>query len=185
MILEWSAVILTLAYVWLATKEDIRCWYLGGAAAVLSIFLFVMKGLYAESFLYFIYAVLAVWGFVAWKKEGDDGPILSYGYPAHLGLIMVASILAVIVYWIFGHLPGAEKPALDASTTGFSLLATWLTIRKELHNWVYWIIIDVVTAWMYYSREMPIYAVLMLVMSIMAVYGFIQWRKDYIQQDYA
>jgi len=36
----------------------------------------------------------------------------------------------------------AALPFPDAATTGFSLVAQWMTTRKWLENWLLWIVVD-------------------------------------------
>jgi nicotinamide mononucleotide transporter len=73
-------------------------------------------------------------------------------------------------------------PLLDSFTTVFSFIATWLVAKRVLENWIYWICIDALTVYLYFSRELNLYALLSLAYTFMAVYGYIQWRKDLIRQ---
>ena len=53
-----------------------------------------------------------------------------------------------------------------------------LATRKWISNWIYWIVIDLVSVWLYWSRDLEIYALLMLIYALMAVYGYYSWRAQ-------
>ena len=61
-------------------------------------------------------------------------------------------------------------------------MTTFLVARKVLSNWLYWVVIDAVSVYLYWSRGLDIYALLMLVYTGMAVYGYLQWKKNYDRQ---
>jgi nicotinamide mononucleotide transporter len=50
--------------------------------------------------------------------------------------------------------------------------------RKVLENWLYWIGFDLVAAALYYSQGFQATTGLFLVYVVLAVRGFIAWRRD-------
>ena len=68
------------------------------------------------------------------------------------------------------------------SNTVFSFLGTYLQITKVLESWLYWLVINLASVWLYQDRGLEIYAVLMGLYSILSVYGFLRWRKSYRSQ---
>ena len=71
----------------------------------------------------------------------------------------------------------AEKPLIDSFTTIFSFIATYLMAKKWIENWLYWIVIDGVSVYLYYTRGLEIYALLMFAYTIIVVYGYFEWKK--------
>ena len=69
-------------------------------------------------------------------------------------------------------------PLLDSFTTIFSFIATWMTARRVLENWIYWIAIDGLSVYLYYSRGLDVYSLLSFVYTGMAIYGYFNWKKD-------
>ena len=63
-----------------------------------------------------------------------------------------------------------------------SLSAAWLTARGKLENWLYWIAIDAVQAWLYTAQGLAFTAFLFLVYLVIASVGFIEWSKTYRRQ---
>jgi nicotinamide mononucleotide transporter len=96
----------------------------------------------------------------------------------HALLIIIGGIVSVGFYYLVTNIfTDAARPLIDSFTTIFSFIATYLTIKKWLNNWIYWIVIDVVTTYLYVSRELYLYAGLMAVYSVIALYGYLQWKK--------
>jgi nicotinamide mononucleotide transporter len=63
-----------------------------------------------------------------------------------------------------------------------SLFASWLTARVKLENWLYWIVVDAVLAWLYAAQGLVLTAFLFLVYLVIAAAGFIEWWKTYRRQ---
>ena len=63
-----------------------------------------------------------------------------------------------------------------------SLFATWLTAGGKLENWLYWIVVDAVQAWLYAAQGLVFTAFLFLVYLVIASVGFIEWSKTYRRQ---
>ena len=63
-----------------------------------------------------------------------------------------------------------------------SLFATWLTAAGKLENWLYWIVIDAVQAWLYATQGLVFTGFLFLVYLVIASVGFNEWSKTYRHQ---
>jgi nicotinamide mononucleotide transporter len=181
---EVAAVVCGLIYVVLAARENIWCWFWGGLNAILSIYLFVEIKLYAESMLYFYYLIASVYGWYAWKharRVSEEHAIVEWNWQRHLIFIGVGFALSFVLFQFLVHFTDAQMPLIDAHTTVFSFLATYLVTRKVLSNWIYWIVIDAISVGLYASRGIFLYAVLMAVYTVIAYFGYRQWQKMRIQ----
>jgi len=179
LLLEILAVIFGVAYIVLAAKNKISCWLFGIIAALLSIWLFIEHAqLYAEAFLYCFYVMAGFYGWYSWQNQVKESTIYQHPLKNHVLLIIIGGIVSVGFYYLVTNIfTDAARPLIDSFTTIFSFIATYLTIKKWLNNWIYWIVIDVVTTYLYVSRELYLYAGLMAVYSVLALYGYLQWKK--------
>ena len=179
LLLEILAVIFGVAYIVLAAKNKISCWLFGIIAALLSIWLFIEHAqLYAEAFLYCFYVMAGFYGWYSWQNQVKESTIYQHPLKNHVLLIIIGGIVSVGFYYLVTNIfTDAARPLIDSFTTIFSFIATYLTIKKWLNNWIYWIVIDVVTTYLYVSRELYLYAGLMGVYSVIALYGYLQWKK--------
>lgn len=180
LVIEILATIFGLAYVILAARKNIWCWLMGIIGSALSIYLFwVYSKLYAEAILAFYYVITGVIGWVQWNNPKEARPIIKVDFKAHLLFVGVGVVLSLAFYQLVTSIfTDAARPMLDSFTTVFSFLATWITIKKWLSSWVYWIVIDAVTAFMYWSRDLQIYSGLMILYTVLATYGYLEWKKS-------
>lgn len=179
LLLEIVAVIFGIIYVILAAKNNISCWIFGIIGSLLSIVLFVIYAkLYAEAVLYIFYVLAGIYGWITWRNQKNETEVYQRNIKTHLLIFVVGIVLSLLLYCTMTYLfDDAEKPFIDSFTTIFSFIATYLTTKKWIENWVYWIVIDAVTTYLYFSRGLEIYSLLMLIYSVIAVYGYFQWKK--------
>lgn len=181
--LEVTGLLLNLAYVILAARQNIWCWFFGIVGSAVSIYLFINARLYAESALFVYYIIMGFYGWYMWYKPGksaeETGIIKVWSWSYHLIILFTGSALALILAWILQKYTNAEMSILDSFTTIFSFIATWMVAKKLLENWIYWIIINAATIFLYSSRSLYIYAFLSLIFTGMAIYGYYVWLKDY------
>lgn len=179
--MEWTAVGFSLIYVFLAARQNVWCWFFGGLASAISVFLFIVVKLYAESLLFVFYVVMSVYGWMQWRKpnSGADKPIVEWTRNKHIFIAVVSVVFAIGIYSFSVKYTDAAQPMIDALTSTFSLFATFLVAKKVLSNWIYWIAIDAVSVYLYWSRGLDIYALLMVLYTGIAVYGYWQWKKEW------
>lgn len=183
-LLEIAAVVFGILYVLLAAKKNIWCWLMGIIGSILSIFLFVMYSkLYAEALLSFYYVVTGIIGWMQWGRSDTNLRIARKPIKSHILVISISVAGAFFLNFIINALfEDAEMALLDSFTTSFSFVTTILVMRRWMSNWIYWIIIDAVTAVLYISRDLYVYALLMIAYTFLAAYGWQQWKKQFDEQ---
>ncbi len=180
-IIEIAATAASLVYIVQLIREKVICWPFGIAGSLLSIYLFGVAGLYSEAILYTWYVAMGAWGWVRWaaREQAGDNPVVTLSLATNAGLIVVCLVSGLLLGQLLGTFTEAERPLIDALTTTFSFAATFLEVRKVLHAWLYWIVINLVTVWLYQDRALDIYAGLIGVYSVLSVVGFLQWLRVY------
>ncbi len=179
LILEIIAVVFGLAYVILAARKNIWCWLMGIIGSLASIYLFVeYSKLYSEAILYVYYVATGIIGWVNWKNAEGDLKIVRKSVTTHLSFIGIGILFSGLFYLLVSNVfTDAARPLVDSFTTVFSFMATWITIKRWLSNWIYWIVIDAVTTVLYIDRGLDIYAGLMVVYTFLAAYAYWEWVK--------
>ena len=182
-LIEWLAVISTIIYVILVAKRLIVCWLFAFVGSGLFVYLCYEGNLYIESILQLFYVVMAVVGWLSWKQsELKDNTIAKWKMNNHLINIAISGTLAFILGYFFDNYTNQANPYVDAFTTLYSLSATYMVTKKILGNWIYWIIIDLVSIYLYAQRDYNLTAVQYGLFTILAVFGFFAWRKEYKTQ---
>jgi nicotinamide mononucleotide transporter len=66
----------------------------------------------------------------------------------------------------------------DALLTVFSVITTFLTARKILESWIYWMIIDAGYIFIYGEREKYLLAILAFIYFLFSIRGYFYWKKQ-------
>ena len=127
---------------------------------------------------------MGVWGWVRWSARANTGshPVTRLSAVGNGALIAVSVAFGLTLGNLLATFTAAERPLIDAMTTSFSFAATFLEVRKTLDAWVYWMVINFVTIWLYQDRALDIYAALMGIYTVLSVVGFVRWRQAYRNQ---
>jgi nicotinamide mononucleotide transporter len=182
-LIEYLAVLTSIAYAILASKNNIWCWLFGVLSPALSMYaLYFYFQLYAEVYLQVYYIAMAIYGYYTWKygssKHGSLA-ISTWKINKHIVTLFVGGVLSLLLGFILQRYTDAASSYLDSFTTVFAIIATFMTARRVLENWIYWIIIDSVSIYLYANRGGYLFALLFLAYTLIAIYGFINWRKTY------
>ena len=183
--LEWFAVILAVAYLLLAIKESLWCWPAAFASTAIYIILFFDVNLYMESFLNLYYLIMAIYGWSQWNKINHQSPqksILIWPFKKHLILIGLTTLLVFVSAYFLNKYTNQDFALIDSLTTWFAVLATYMVTQKVLENWIYWIIIDAISIYLYLSKGFALTAVLFLSYIILAFIGWKTWKRRYERQ---
>ena len=79
----------------------------------------------------------------------------------------------------------AVAPYLDSFVTWGSVVTTWMVARRVIENWLYWIVVDGVGAWLFYSQGLLATTLLFVVYLGIVVHGYFVWRRDQRRQSAA
>ncbi len=178
---EVAATLLGITYVVLAAKELQWAWPFAFVSTLIYTVIFWDGALVASSVLNFYYMVMAIYGFILWKKNerGESLKISTLPWQRHLLLISLGVIGTVIVGYVDETYLEARFAYHDAFVMVFSGIATWLMAKKILENWLYWMLIDTVATILYYRSGYLATIVLFLFYVVLAFYGYAEWKKRY------
>ena len=180
-ILEIIAVVCGLAYLILIIKEQTIGWYFGSLGSLLSIFLFFKIKLYSEAILYIYYVIIGFYGLWLWSKNDKNNEKLKVTentITQNLSLIGIGVVLAFSLGYVFKTYTDAENPYLDAFTSIFSFIASYLEAKKVLNAWLFWIVINGLTLFLYFDKDLNYYFALTIVYTVFSFVGYAKWRKS-------
>jgi nicotinamide mononucleotide transporter len=183
---ELVAVVLGIAYLLLAVRESLWCWYAAFAGTAISLYLFWRVGLVMESALQVYYLVMAVYGWWQWQQsdrghtdESGQRPISRWSARQHGIAIGCVLLLSALTGALLARYTTAAMPYLDSFTTWGAILTTWMVARKVLENWLYWLVIDAASIYLYIDRGLYLFSLLFAVYLIIVIAGFWQWLHHY------
>ena len=172
---------MAIAYLLLAIRQSIWCWFCAAVSSGIYIYLFIGARLYMESGLNLYYFLMAAYGWIVWNdvaRDGDVRPVVSW--PLHWHLAAIAAIVAVSALsgTLLNQFTDAALPFIDSLTTWGALWATFLVARKVFENWWYWLAIDAVSVWIYWTRDLELTSVLFFIYVLMIPFGMLAWRRS-------
>ena len=179
---EFTAVVLGITYLLLAMREHLWCWYAAFASTAIFLFIFWDVNLLMESALQVYYLAMALYGWWLWRLPKDDAPALAITrWTGRQHLLALGSILALssVSGLLLAQHTSAALPFLDSFTTWGSVLTTWMVARKILENWLYWLVIDAVSIFLYLDRGLYLTALLFIAYLVIAVFGYRTWLQHY------
>jgi len=179
--IELIAALLGVTGVWLTTRQNIWCWPVGLLNVSLSMIVFFQSKLYYDFILQIFYFVLTIYGWIHWVHGKGKSIVLPVTKlrRANILIAVVVTICAVIILGRIAEIyTDAALPYWDAFTTAGGIFATFWMARKKIENWIAWIIIDVVCTVIYIYKELYAFSVLYLIFAILAIIGYISWKKE-------
>ena len=177
MVIEGAAVFFSIVYVILAAKRNIWCWPFAGISVLLYIYICFNAHLFAETGLQIFYLSMAFYGYYNWEKSEEIFTAIQWGPIKHLLVILLGAILTFLMGFYFTIYTSAQMPIIDSFTTVFSIIATYMVTKKVLENWLYWIVIDIVSVYLYFSRDLQLTSLLFVTYTIVAIFGYFSWKK--------
>ncbi|GAB1416174.1 nicotinamide riboside transporter PnuC [Paludibacter sp.] len=175
--------ILSVIYLYLSIKQKVSLWIYGFLCSAFYIVVFFQSKFYADMSLQFYYLGVSVYGWFSWrdkeKQTGKELSVIKTGLNDALILLPVTLVILFVYYFILKNYTDSPLPFADSFTTALSITATWMLAKKMIEHWILWIIVDSVSAGLYFYKELYPTTILFVIYTIMAVVGWIQWRKNY------
>lgn len=182
--LEWVALLAGVAYALLAVRRNRWCWAFGAVSSTILAWLAFHGRLPMQSALQVCYVAMAFWGFWQWSRGGDGDALAISTWPLRVHVLAVSVIvaLALALAPLVAELTSAAWPKIDTVTMLASLLATSMVAIAKLENWLYWIIIDAVSVFLYGAQQLWLPALLYLLYLGIAISGYMAWRRSWRAQ---
>lgn len=179
--LELVAVVLAIAYLLLAIRQNIWCWLCAGISTAIYVWLFIGARLYMESVLNGFYFVMAIYGWYVWssgRTEGHERPVILWPLKTHSVAIAAIIVASVVNGFLLSRHTDAAFPYIDSLTTWSAIWATFLVARKVLENWWYWLAIDFASVFIYWARDLQLTSLLFVIYVIMIPFGLVSWTRS-------
>jgi nicotinamide mononucleotide transporter len=182
-VIELFAVACGLLSVWFMKKERILVYPFGIINVGIYVYICFTAKLYAYAGINIFFAAMSVYGWYKWthKGTGEESLRITRLSKPHLAAYLAAILLFFILLRILlVTVTDSEVPTWDALTTSIYIIAMWLLARKKIENWIAWITGDVISVGLFASQGLYFSSFQFLVFTIIAVFGFLEWRKKLI-----
>jgi nicotinamide mononucleotide transporter len=177
---EWLIFTTAIIYVVLAAFENVWCWLFGIISSASSVYLCYTGHLFLESGLSVFYVIIGIYGWYQWlhgSKENSEITIVHSNFKQNIFLLLIGVIIWIPFGYAAHNFSTQAMPYLDAFITSFSIVATWMTAKKIIENWWYWIVVDALAVVLYTYRGFYLIGLLYIIYTILAAAGYFSWLK--------
>jgi len=201
--LEAAGTLFGILSVFFSIKKNIWVFPTGIISTVIYVYLLFIAGLLGDCMINVYYTIMSIYGWVLWNKNSEDHIHVEVSWAAKkewvisMMLFVFSVILVMVIYYYkplidnnfisenirygFHHLDWANW--MDIFTTSVFLVGMWLMAKRRIDNWIFWILGDLISIPMYIYKGYGITSVQYLVFTIMATIGYIQWKKNFKQNN--
>ena len=182
-ILEIIAFVFGILSVWFAKKEQILVYPTGLVATIITVYLLYKAEYFGDMMINFYYSVMSFYGWWNWsRKKGDTYvvPISRTNTREKMIGFLLFLLTMIVTYGVYKVYDYQIEIAnyIDIFTSGIFFTAMWYMANKKLENWTLWIIADIITIPLYAYRGLGILSLQYVIFTILAVQGYLQWKKS-------
>jgi len=178
-LLEWIGVTLAVIQVLLSRVNNPLNYLFGICSVSITMYLMFESKLYAEFTLNIYYLIMSIYGWYFWKfgKEKHETPI-SYSNKKELCIsFLIVSFTFILFYFGLTSFTDSDVPLLDAIISAFAWAGMWLMAKRKIENWLFLNISNAIAIPLMIHKELYLYAVLSLILFIVAASGYFVWKK--------
>jgi nicotinamide mononucleotide transporter len=172
---EWAAVAAGLVYIVLIIRRKRWGWVAGGISSLIFVVICARSRLPMQALLQASYAACAVYGWWSWSPDSQPQRISVWALRSHLLAVAACVLISLGLRRLLAE--ESAFPFMDSLVACGGLMATWLVARVYLENWVYWIIIDAISIYLYMAQGLMVTAGLFAVYLLMAAAGLHSWSR--------
>lgn len=178
--IEIAAALLGVINVLLVVRRSIWNYPFGVAMVSLYFFVFRDAKLYSDALLQIFFLGIQLYGWWAWTRaEQVDHGVAVRWLNGRARAAWLVGTAAAILLWGTGmaRFTDAAAPMADATVAGLSVAAQCLQSFRRVESWILWIAVDTVAIGLFAWRGLAVTAALYALFLLLAVLGFVEWRR--------
>ena len=176
---EWFGVFFSVFQVLLARKNNSNNYLFGIAGILLTLYVMIQSKLYAEFTLNLYYLVMSIYGWLYWKFGKRKSETTISETTSKEKLITAGIVIGTfsIFYFSLKNFTDSDVPILDSLVGAFAWAGMWLMARRKIENWILLNISNIIAIPLLIHKGLYLYAVLTAFLFIVAISGYLEWRK--------
>ncbi|MBQ5614289.1 MAG: nicotinamide mononucleotide transporter [Tidjanibacter sp.] len=178
--LELTGTLVGLIYLWLEYRASVWLWAANIVMPLIYIFVYYDSGFYADMGINVYYLVASLYGWIMWRRGRGNGKELPISHTPSRDIALMGSVFAVLmlgIWLILINFTDSTVPLGDTFTTALSVVALYMLAKKYVEQWLVWIVVDVVCVALYIYKGLYPTAILYLLYSVVAWFGYRRWLK--------
>ncbi|WP_121487368.1 nicotinamide riboside transporter PnuC [Chryseobacterium sp. 7] len=197
--LETSGAIFGILSVFFSIKKNIWVYPTGIISTLIYVYLLFNAGLLGDCMINVYYTVMSIYGWILWAKNSEDNIHVDVNWASkkewiYASILFILSLALVTLIYYYKpyidnkfsmegtslglyHLDWANW--MDVFTTSIFLVGMWFMAKQRIESWIFWIIGDLICIPMMIFKGLGITSVQYLVFTIMAILGYVNWKKSF------
>ena len=190
--LEAVAVIMGIVSVWYSRKENILVFPTGIINTSLFIYLSYKGHLLGEASVNLYYTIMSFYGWYLWTRKKEDHKTLVLQITAStkkewLQQLAFFAIFYVVIYAALSYAKTAFAPEAipwaDAFASATAYTAMWLMAKKKVESWIWWILTNIASIPLYFTKGYAFTSVQFLILLFLAIAGWQSWYKKAVKNN--
>ncbi len=178
--LDQVNLVLGIVGVWLMIRRSLWAFPLGLVAVTVQGVLFYRSRYYADATLQIFFFGALAYGWWHWVRDKGAAPELPVTRLALRGLLLTfggAAVGTVVWALLLKKYTDAVMPFRDAFIAAFSVAAQVLQARKQIENWPFWVVANLVAIGSYWVGGLYFTAFLYAVYLFLSFVGWREWQR--------
>lgn len=182
--IEIIGFVLGVCYLYYEYQASNWVWLFSLLMPMVSMYVYFSAGLYADFSINIYYLVASLYGLILWRGTKRKKRAVISHIGTQVALISTIAMLTIwlCIYLILVTFTDSTVPVMDALTTAISIVGTWMLAKKYIEQWFAWMIVDAINIGLYIYKDIPFYAILYAIYTIVAYFGYRNWKKKMLSQ---
>ena len=182
-ILEIIAVFFGFLSVWYSKQNKIWVFPTGMISTSIFVYLLLKWELLGDMMINAYYFIMSVYGWYIWTKKVDDShvtPISTTTRKEKIISIVIFFTTLLFVYLVYKTFDKWTSliAYVDTVTTAIFFVGMWLMAKRKIENWLFWILGDIISIPLYFYKGFTLTALQYLGFTIIAIFGYLVWKKS-------
>tara|TARA_B100000989_G_scaffold214257_1_gene162906 strand:- start:509 stop:1138 length:630 start_codon:yes stop_codon:yes gene_type:complete len=180
--LESFAVIMNIISVVYAKRNNILVYPTGLLGTGIFVYILLNFSLLGDTIINAYFFSMSIYGWYFWSRKKDEVIInqvstINQNEIKYLFILAISSL--IFIYFVYDYFDKWNNwtAYVDNITTAIFFVAMWLMARRKVESWIFWIIGDLITVPLYFYKGLTISSIQYIIFLILAVLGYISWKK--------
>ena len=181
-IYQFLGVVFSIIYVIFSIKQNVLCWLALFIASLLNMAAYNLINLPLQVSMQLFFIGTAFYGWYKWTyaKNNKALRVSKWTKKQHIFWILTGFIITLLLSVILQYFDISSHPFLDSLMFTFNLIPMYMTGKKIIESWIYFIAIDVISGVFYLNSGEYFFSFLFFCYIGFATYGFLTWKKDLV-----
>lgn len=174
--IETASVFFSFACTWLCTRQVRFNYVLAVISTTLLVITFAQAGLYGSMALNIYLIPTVIYGWFIWGKDTDPKPVEHVKAKNMIFYLLFTALTWAGAYAVITFF-GGNMVALDGWLLVGTVLAQFLLDRKKIETWIIWILVNVVSVYVYFESGLYLLSAQFLLFLVNAIFAYFIWNK--------